>query len=81
MWEKRDALTGGLVDADTEFEIQEWNPEKGQYEKSTYYQVVRRDDGKYTVHLIGDAFLKDGRASKACSTTIRPTRASIGSSS
>ena len=56
VWEKRDALTGGLVDADTEFEIQEWNPEKGQYEKSTYYQVVRRDDGKYTVHLIGDAF-------------------------
>ncbi len=56
MWEKRDALTGGLVDADTEFEIQEWNPEKGQYEKSTHYQVVRRDDGKYTVHLIGDAF-------------------------
>lgn len=57
-WEKRDALTGGLVDADTEFEIQEWNPEKGQYEKSTYYQVVRRDDGKYTVHLIGDAFFE-----------------------
>lgn len=56
VWEKRDALTGGLVDADTEFEIQEWNPEKGQYEKSTHYQVVRRDDGKYTVHLIGDAF-------------------------
>lgn len=58
VWEKRDALTGGLVDADTEFEIQEWNPEKGQYEKSTYYQVVRRDDGKYTVHLIGDAFFE-----------------------
>ena len=56
VWEKRDALTGGLVDADTEFEIQEWNPEKGVYEKSTHYQVVRRDDGKYTVHLIGDAF-------------------------
>lgn len=56
VWEKRDALTGGLVDADTGFEIQEWNPEKGQYEKSTHYQVVRRDDGKYTVHLIGDAF-------------------------
>lgn len=58
VWEKRDALTGGLVDADTTFEIQEWNPEKGQYEKSTYYQVVRRDDGKYTVHLIGDAFFE-----------------------
>lgn len=56
VWEKRDALTGGLVDADTEFEIQEWNPEKNVYEKSTHYQVVRRDDGKYTVHLIGDAF-------------------------
>ena len=56
VWEKRDALTGGLVDGDTEFEIQEWNPEKGQYEKSTHYQVVRRDDGKYTVHLVGDAF-------------------------
>ena len=56
VWEKRDALTGGLVDGDTAFEIQEWNPEKGQYEKSTHYQVVRRDDGKYTVHLIGDAF-------------------------
>ena len=56
VWEKRDALTGGLVDADTTFEIQEWNPEKGEYEKSTHYQVVRREDGKYTVHLIGDAF-------------------------
>lgn len=58
VWEKRDALTGGLVDADTEFEIQEWNPEKGEYEKSTHYQVVRREDGKYTVHLIGDAFFE-----------------------
>ena len=57
-WEKRDALTGGLVDADTTFEIQEWNPEKGEYEKSTHYQVVRREDGKYTVHLIGDAFFE-----------------------
>lgn len=55
-WEKRDALTGGRITEDAEYEIQEWNPEKGQYEKSTYYQVVRRDDGKYTVHLIGDAF-------------------------
>ena len=45
VWEKRDALTGGLVDADTTFEIQEWNPEKGEYEKSTHYQVVRREDG------------------------------------
>ena len=51
-WEKRDALTGGLVDADTTFEIQEWNPEKGEYEKSTHYQVVRREDGKYTVCLL-----------------------------
>lgn len=58
VWEKRDALTGGLVDADTTFEIQEWNPEKGEYEKSTHYQVVRREDGKYTVHLIGDAFFE-----------------------
>ena len=58
VWEKRDALTGGLVDADTGFEIQEWNPEKGEYEKSTHYQVVRREDGKYTVHLIGDAFFE-----------------------
>ena len=57
-WEKRDALTGGLVDADTTFEIQEWNPEKGEYEKSTHYQVVRREDGKYTVNLIGDAFFE-----------------------
>src|SRR5699024_10592902 len=47
-----------LVDADTTFEIQEWNPEKGEYEKSTHYQVVRREDGKYTVHLIGDAFFE-----------------------
>lgn len=58
VWEKRDALTGGLVDADTTFEIQEWNPEKGEYEKSTHYQVVRREDGKYTVNLIGDAFFE-----------------------
>lgn len=58
VWEKRDALTGGLVDADTGFEIQEWNPEKGEYEKSTHYQVVRREDGKYTVHLIGNAFFE-----------------------
>lgn len=57
-WEKRDALTGGRITEDAEYEIQEWNPEKGQYEKSTYYQVVRRDDGKYTVHLIGDAFFE-----------------------
>ena len=58
VWEKRDALTGGLVDADTTFEIQEWNPVKGEYERSTHYQVVRREDGKYTVHLIGDAFFE-----------------------
>ena len=56
VWEKRDALTGGLVDADTEYEIQEWDPLAGEYKKSTHYQVVRRDDGKYTVNLIGDAF-------------------------
>ena len=33
-------------------------PKKGEYEKSTHYQVVRREDGKYTVHLIGDAFFE-----------------------
>lgn len=56
VWEKRDALTGGLVDASAEYEIQEWDPKAGEYKKSTHYQVVRRDDGKYTVNLIGDAF-------------------------
>lgn len=56
VWEKRDALTGGLVDAGAEYEIQEWDPKAGEYKKSTHYQVVRRDDGKYTVNLIGDAF-------------------------
>lgn len=56
VWEKRDALTGGLVDASAEYEIQEWDPDAGEYKKSTHYQVVRRDDGKYTVNLIGDAF-------------------------
>lgn len=56
VWEKRDALTSGLVDANAEYEIQEWDPQTGEYKKSTHYQVVRRDDGKYTVNLIGDAF-------------------------
>lgn len=56
VWEKRDALTGGLVDASAEYEIQEWDPKAGEYKKSTHYQVVRRNDGKYTVNLIGDAF-------------------------
>lgn len=56
VWEKRDALTGGLVDASAEYEIQEWDPKAGEYKKSIHYQVVRRDDGKYTVNLIGDAF-------------------------
>lgn len=56
VWEKRDALTGGLVDASAEYEIQEWDPKAGEYKKSTHYQVVRRDDGKYTVNLVGDAF-------------------------
>lgn len=56
VWEKRDALTGGLVDASAEYEIQEWDPKAGECKKSTHYQVVRRDDGKYTVNLIGDAF-------------------------
>lgn len=56
VWEKRDALTGGLVDASAEFEIQEWDPQTREYKKSTHYQVVRRSDGKYTVNLIGDAF-------------------------
>ena len=55
-WEKRDALTGGRITEDAEYEIQEWNPEKGQYEKSTHYRVVRRDDGLYTVNLIDGAF-------------------------
>ncbi|MCO7111399.1 hypothetical protein NIA69_22745 [Gemmiger formicilis] len=53
---KRDALTGGRITEDAEYEIQEWNPEKGQYEKSTHYRVVRRDDGLYTVNLIDGAF-------------------------
>ena len=55
-WEKRDALTGGRITEDAEYEIQEWNTEKGQYEKSTHYRVVRRDDGLYTVNLIDGAF-------------------------
>ena len=29
-WEKRDALTGGRITEDAEYEIQEWNPEKGR---------------------------------------------------
>lgn len=55
-WEKRDALTGGRITEDAEYEIQEWNPEKGEYEKSTHYRVVRLDSGLYTVNLIEGAF-------------------------
>lgn len=53
-WEKIDALTGGRLTEDTQFEFQEWNGT--QYVVSPNYKVIRRDDGIYTVQCTNAAY-------------------------
>ena len=50
-WEKLDALTGGRLTEDTEFDLYEWDVSSENYEISPNYRVVRLADGTYTVSV------------------------------
>lgn len=46
---KVDDDTGELIAPDTTWTLYEWNERNNQYEVSTNYKIIRRDDGYYTV--------------------------------
>ena len=46
---KVDEDTGEFIQADTTWTLYEWNERNNQYEVSPNYEIIRRDDGYYTV--------------------------------
>lgn len=55
-WEKLDALTGGRLTEDTKFVLYEWSAQRGGYEVSPNYRVVRLADGTYSVTVANDRY-------------------------
>ena len=55
-WEKLDALTGGRLTEDTKFVLYEWSAQRGGYEVSPNYRVVRLADGTYSVTVSNDSY-------------------------
>ena len=55
-WEKLDGITGGRLTEDTEFSLYEWSNQKGDYEISPNYKVMRLQDGTYTTAVTNDTY-------------------------
>lgn len=49
---KTDSETGNAIKADAQFSLYEWNAERGLYEISPDYTIVRDADGSYTVQCL-----------------------------
>ena len=55
-WEKLDAITGGRLTEDTEFQLLEWSAVENAYRISPNYKVIRKADGIYTVRAVNADF-------------------------